>query len=194
MPMPKKDKESKFTYGDYVSWPEGERWEIIDGVPYLLASPTWQHQAISMELAAQFHSYLNDKPCMVFAAPFDLSIPEHDENDEKISNLVAQPDLVVVCDESKLKKTGYFGVPVLVIEIVSPSTAKLDRVLKFNKYEQVGVKEYWIVEPEGKVVSVFALQENNRYGRPETYTDENKVRVTLFPDLEIDLGAVFARV
>ena len=66
--------------------------------------------------------------------------------------------------------------------------------MKFNKYEKAGVKEYWIVEPDGKFVSVFTLQENNRYGRPENYTDKDKLKVSVFPDLEIDLGMVFARI
>jgi Uma2 family endonuclease len=147
-----------------------------------------------MELSLQFGNYLRDKPCRVFAAPFDLCVPEFDESDEDISNLVAQPDLVVVCDEGKLRKSGYFGVPTLVIEIAAPSTSKKDRLLKFNKYEKAGVKEYWIVEPDGKIVSVFTLQENKRYGRPEVYSDQDKIKVSVFPDLEIDLGTVFARI
>jgi len=192
MSMP--NEKRKHTYGDYLTWPEDERWEIIDGVPYMMTAPSWQHQGISMELSLQFGNYLRDKPCRVFAAPFDLCVPEFDESDEDISNLVAQPDLVVVCDEGKLRKSGYFGVPTLVIEIAAPSTSKKDRLLKFNKYEKAGVKEYWIVEPDGKFVSVFTLQENNRYGRPENYTDKDKLKVSVFPDLEIDLGMVFARI
>jgi len=192
MSMP--NEKRKHTYGDYLTWPEDERWEIIDGVPYMMTAPSWQHQGISMELSLQFGNYLRDKPCRVFAAPFDLCVPEFDESDEDISNLVAQPDLVVVCDEGKLRKSGYFGVPTLVIEIASPSTSKKDRLLKFNKYEKAGVKEYWIVEPDGKIVSVFTLQENKRYGRPEVYSDQDKIKVSVFPDLEIDLGTVFARI
>ncbi len=188
MSLPQAHK--KYTYDDYLTWPEGERWEILDGVPYMQAAPTWQHQAISVELTSQFNSYLRGKQCRVFAAPFDLCIPEFNESDEEISN-VTQPDIVVVCDESKLRKTGYFGIPSLIVEISSPSTTRRDKVLKFNKYEKAGVKEYWIVEPEGKFVSVFTLQENNRYGRPEIYTDENKVEVPMFPDLVIDLSVVF---
>ncbi|HEX9058959.1 MAG TPA: Uma2 family endonuclease [Clostridia bacterium] len=192
MPLP--NEKRKYTYADYMIWPEGERWEIIDGTPYMQAVPTWQHQAISVELASQFNNYFKDKPCRVFAAPFDLCIPEYNENDEEISNVITQPDIVVVCDESKLRKTGYFGVPALVIEISSPSTTRIDKVLKFNKFEKAGVKEYWIVEPEGKFVSVFTLQESKRYGRPEIYTDEDKVKVSVFPELEIDLGIVFAKI
>lgn len=192
MPLP--SQERKYNYADYLTWPEGERWEIIDGVPYMQAAPTWQHQAISVELTSQFNTYLKGKPCRVFAAPFDLCIPDYNENDEEISNIISQPDIVVVCDESKLRKTGYFGIPTLVIEISSPSTTRRDKVLKFNKFEKVGVNEYWIVEPEGKFISVFALQENKRYGRPEIYTDENKIQVSGFPDLVIDLSTVFDKI
>lgn len=130
-----------------------------------------------------------NKPCQVFAAPFDLCIPELNEGDEEISNVISQPD--IVCDKSKLRKTGYFGTPELVIEITSPSTGKMDRLIKFNKYEQAGVKEYWIVEPEQKIVSVFVLQDNNRYGRPDVFSEEDQITVSIFPDLSIVLKLVF---
>ncbi len=189
MPLPQEGK--KYTYADYLTWPEGERWEIIEGVPYMQAAPTWQHQAISVELTSQFNALLKGKPCRVFAAPFDLCIPEYNESDEEISNIISQPDIVVVCDESKLRKTGYFGVPSLVIEISSPSTAKKDKLIKFNKFEKAGVKEYWIVEAENKLVSVFILQENKRYGRPEVYAEDDKIRVSLFSEFVIDLNVIF---
>ncbi len=189
MPLPQEGR--KYTYADYLTWPEGERWEIIDGVPYLQAAPTWQHQAISVELTSQFNTNLKGTPCRVFAAPFDLCIPDYNERDEEISNIISQPDIVVICDESKLRKTGYFGVPALVIEISSPSTARRDKLLKFNKFEKAGVQEYWIVEPENKLVSVFTLQENNRYGRPEVYAEDHTIRVSILSEFEIDLSSVF---
>lgn len=191
MPLP--NEERKYTYADYLTWPEGERWEIIDGVPYMQAAPSWQHQSISGELYRQISNYLVNKPCRVFAAPFDLCLAEYNEKDEEI-NKVVQPDVVVVCDENKLRRTGYFGVPILIIETSSPATSRRDRVLKFDMYENAGVKEYWIVEPDGKFVNVFTLQENKRYGRPETYTDENKIQVSVFPDLVIDLSIVFSKI
>jgi Uma2 family endonuclease len=189
MPIP--ESKDKYTYTDYITWPEGERWEIFDGVPYMQAAPSWQHQAISGNIFGQFFEYLKGKPCRVFAAPFDLCIPELNESDEEISNVISQPDIVVICDESKLRKTGYFGVPEVIIEITSPSTARTDKITKFNKYEKAGLKEYWIVEPEQKIVSVFSLQENNRYGRPEVYAEEDKINISIFPDLTIDLKPVF---
>jgi Uma2 family endonuclease len=189
MPLPQENK--KYTYADYLTWPEDKSYEIINGVPYMQAAPAWQHQAVSRELVLQFGGYLRGKECQVFAAPFDLRLPDAAESDETCTN-VYQPDVVVVCDKSKLKGTGYYGVPDLVIEIVSPSTARVDKLLKFNMYEKAGVKEYWIVEPEAKLISIFTLQSNNRYGRPEIYAENDNVKVSIFEDLAIDLSTVFS--
>ncbi|MBC7960426.1 MAG: Uma2 family endonuclease [Vallitaleaceae bacterium] len=142
------------------------------------------------ELLTQFSNFLKGKHCQVFASPFDLRLPNAGEEDEDTTN-VYQPDLVVVCDQSKLKGTGYYGTPELVIEILSPITIRNDKIWKFNKYEMAGVKEYWVVEPEGKFVTVFKLQENNRYGRPEAYIESDEIRVSIFPELLIDLESVF---
>jgi len=188
--MPLSKDVRKSTYADYLTYPDDERWEIIDGVPYMQSAPSWQHQSISRELLRQFSNYLLDKTCEVFASPFDLRLSEVEVADEDVTN-VYQPDLVVICDKNQLKGTGYFGIPDLVIEILSPSTAKTDRLLKFNIYEKFGVKEYWIVEPDMKLVSVFILQDNNRYGRPELYTETGDVKVSIFPDLIINLSTVF---
>jgi len=190
MPLPEKNK--KYTYADYLTWSEEERWEIINGVPYLQAAPTWQHQAVLLDLARQFANYLQDKSCRVFTAPFDLRIPEANEKDEETINVV-QPDIIIICDNSRLKKTGYYGVPELIIEVVSPSTGQKDKIEKFNLYEKAGVKEYWIVEPDEKVVMVFTLEEG-RYGRPQMYSEEDKVKVSIFDDLVIDLKPVFERI
>ena len=186
------ESKEKYTYADYLTWPEGERWEIFDGIPYLQAAPSWQHQAVSGNIFGQFYENLKGNSCQVFAAPFDLCIPEFGEKDEEISNIITQPDIVVICDKSKLRKTGFFGVPELIIEIISPSTARTDKIIKFNKFEKAGVKEYWIVEPEQKIVSVFVLQDNNRYGRPDVFSEEDQIKVSIFPDLTIDLKPVFA--
>ncbi|EHQ91988.1 Uma2 family endonuclease [Desulfosporosinus youngiae] len=190
MSLSKQDR--KYTYADYLKFPDDERWEIIDGIPYMQSAPTWQHQGISRELMLQFGEYLRDKQCQVFAAPFDLRLPEVEAryNDEDVTN-VYQPDLLVICDKSRLKGTGYYGVPSLVIEILSPSTVRIDRLLKFNVYEKAGVKEYWIVEPDTKLVNVFVLQDNSRYGRIELYTENDHVKVSIFPELVIDLSKIF---
>ena len=188
MLLPQQNKS--YTYEDYLNWPDDERCELIEGTPYMQAAPAWQHQAITFELGRQFGNYLIGKSCRAFTSPFDLIISDEVIEEGKSKNVV-QPDLLVVCDKSGLKGTGYFGVPDLIIEVCSPSTMRNDKVLKFNKYEKIGVKEYWIVEPEGKFISIFTLQENNRYGRPEIYTEVDNVKVSIFENLIVDLKLVF---
>ena len=191
MPLPQVDKS--YTYEDYLKWPADERYELIEGTPYMQAAPAWQHQAITFELGRQFGNYLLGKSCRACTSPFDLIITDEGIEEGKSKNVV-QPDLLVICDMRGLKGTGYFGVPDLIIEVCSPSTIRNDKVLKFKKYEKIGVKECWIVEPEGKFISIFTLEVNKRYGRPEIYTDENKIQVSGFTDLVIDLSTVFDKI
>lgn len=105
-----------------------------------------------------------------------------------------QPDILIVCNKDGLKGTGYYGTPTLIIEITSPSTARSDKLWKFNRYEKAGVREYWIVEPDGKFITVFILQDNKRYGRPESYTEVERIRSSVFSDLVIELAPVFAAI
>jgi len=187
MPLPK--PEQKYSYADYLTWNENERWELLDGVPYMQAAPSRIHQEISMELSTQFHTYLKGKTCRVFAAPFCVRL-DVQTNDNDVKNVV-EPDITIVCDRSKLDERGCKGSPNMIIEILSPTSGKNDKLIKFNKYEKAGVKEYWVVEPDQKLISVFILQANGSYGRPEIYSDEDKIKVSIFPDLEIDLKPVF---
>lgn len=187
MPLPK--QEQKYSYADYLKWDEKERWELFDGVPYMQAAPSRIHQEISMELSTQFHNYLKGKPCRVFAAPFCV-ILDIEKNDDDIKNVV-EPDITIVCESSKLDERGCKGSPDMIIEILSLTSGKIDKLIKFNKYEKAGVKEYWIAEPDQKLVSVFILQANGRYGRPDIYSEEDKIRVSIFPNFEIDLQPVF---
>jgi Uma2 family endonuclease len=176
--------ESKlYTYADYLTWPEDQRIELVNGVPHVLhmqAGPSAMHQEILAELVAQFVVYLRGKNCKVYPAPFSVKLD--------VIN-VFEPDLSIICNKEKIDKQGCNGAPDLIIEILSPSSIKHDRFTKFKEYEKAGVKEYWIVEPEGSIVSVFTLDDTKRYGRPEIY-DESIV-VGLFPELVIDLGLVF---
>lgn len=191
MPLPNENRI--YTYADYLSWTEDVRAEIIDGVPYLHAAPSRIHQEILSELHRQIANYLVGKECKVYPAPFHvvLNLEEETTTKEEQRN-VFEPDLTVVCDKSILDDRGCMGSPDMIIEIVSPSTARKDKVEKFNKYELAGVKEYWIVEPLEKIVSVFTLQKNQRFGRPEMYMDEDQVKVSIFPDLIVDLEMVFS--
>jgi Uma2 family endonuclease len=187
--MPLSKPEQKYSYADYLTWGENERWEILDGVPYMQAAPSRIHQEILMELSRQISNYLSGKPCKVYPAPFCVRL-DVKKNDNDVKNVV-EPDITIVCDSSKLDERGCKGSPDMIIEIISPSTGKNDRFIKFNKYEKAGVKAYWVVEPDQKLVSVFTLQPNGRYGRPDMYTEEDKIKVSIFSDLEINLNTVF---
>jgi Uma2 family endonuclease len=191
MPQPQIDRDN-YNYEDYLSWPEDERWEIIDGMPYLMAPPSRIHQEISVELSRQISNYLISKPCKVYAAPFGVRLPQGNETSDLEINTVVEPDIVVVCDLSKLDDQGCKGAPDLIIEIISPSSVKNDMLKKFNCYEKARVKEYWIVEPNGKIVTVFVLGNNGRYGRQDVYSDDDEIQVTVLKDLRINLKTVFA--
>lgn len=191
MPQPQIDRDN-YTYGDYLTWPEEERWEIIDGVPHMMAPPSRIHQEILTELLTQFRNYLREKPCKVYPAPFGVRLPVGNEKTDQEIKTAVEPDIVVVCDQSKLDDRGCKGAPDLIIEIVSPASVKNDMLKKFNLYEKAGVKEYWIVEPNGKIVTVFILGENGRYGRQEVYSEDDEIQVSVVKDLKINLKSVFA--
>ena len=173
-----------YTYADYLAWPDDIRYELIDGTPYLMASPSETHQAILFELAGQFWNFLKGKPCRAFTAPFDVRL-----NPKNGDDIVVQPDLLVVCDVSKLDGKACAGAPDLIVEILSPSTALMDRFVKFNRYLYAGVREYWIVDPETRTVAAHFLKDGqyviNTYGETDT------VCVNVLPGCEISLSDLF---
>ena len=182
--MPLAQSNEYYTYTDYCTWDDGERWELIDGVPYAMSpAPSRIHQEISGNLYGQFFNFLRNKPCKVYSAPFDVRINADAEDDT-----VVQPDLLVVCDHSKLDEKGGKGAPDLVIEILSPSSARHDKFLKFNCYQRAGVREYWMVDPDTKTVQVCIL-ENGKY-IASVYDDS--IPVEALPGCTIDLKDVFA--
>lgn len=185
-------QKKTYSYADYLTWPPEERWELIDGVPYDMSpAPSRRHQEISMALSVEFYTYLKGKPCKVYAAPFDVRLPKNCEAEDSEIKTVVQPDLVVVCNRERLDKRGCLKAPDLIVEILSPYTSSKDSVKKFNLYEREGVREYWVVRPDEQTVAVFRLDANNRYGRPDMYTAEDKIKVGIFDSLVIDLQDIF---
>jgi len=192
MGYPAKKTGNGFCYGDYLKWPSGERWELIEGQAYNLApSPSRRHQEVSIALASHLFNYLQDSECEVYTAPFDVRLPEKDEDDEEIKTVV-QPDIVVICDLSKLDEKGCRGAPDLAVEIVSPSTAALDYKDKLALYEKHGIREYWIVHPVDHIVTVYTLQDSSHYGKPAIYTGEDHITPATLPGLTITLAEVFS--
>ncbi len=167
--------------------------ELFDGIPYLQAAPSRIHQKTLSELHRQIANFLVGKECEVYPAPFHVVLDlEKDIENEKDSHNVFEPDISIICDKAKLDDRGCIGSPDMIIEIVSPATARKDKIEKFNKYEQAGVKEYWIVEPQEKIISVFTLQKNQRYGRPNLYAEEDHVTASTLSGLTVDLKMVFS--
>ena len=184
MSLPQKNEY--YTYADYYSWDDGKRWELIEGEPYAMSpAPTTTHQSVSGNLHRQLSNFLHGKPCKVFHAPFDVRLNAHDNDDT-----VVQPDLTVICNRSKLNDRGCKGAPDLVIEITSPSTARHDRVVKFNQYLKAGVLEYWIIDPDTKTLQVCVL-ENGRYFTT-VYADTDTAPVKVLNGCTINLSDVFA--
>jgi Uma2 family endonuclease len=186
--------EKKYTYGDYLSWPEGERWELLEGEPYnMTPAPSRIHQIIVVDLLRQISSFLVEKECQVYVAPFDVRLPEAEEADEEIITVV-QPDISVICDPARLDARGCRGAPDLIMEILSPATAAKDQIQKVALYQKHGVKEYWLVHPMDRLITVRTLGADGTYGIPSMHEAKGVLPVQTLPGLEIDLDLVFRRV
>lgn len=177
--------EKKYTYADYLTWNDDTRYELIDGVPYMMSpAPSPTHQRISGELFVLLHNYLKGKPCDVFSAPFDVRL-----NADTKDDTVVQPDISVICDPDKIDERGCKGAPDMVVEILSPSTARRDQLIKFNQYRAAGVREYWIINPEERFVDVHLLK-NGEYVS-QVYSDTDTISINVLDDCQINLTGVF---
>ncbi|TAN53964.1 MAG: Uma2 family endonuclease [Methylococcaceae bacterium] len=177
--------KQKYTYGDYSRWPEDERWELIEGIPHAMTAPLRIHQEIVLKVGVQIERYLQGWPCKVYLAPFDVRLPRRHEADEEVETVV-EPDIVVVCDKSKLDKKGCRGAPDWVIEVLSPATTFRDMNVKRGLYEAHGVREYWIVHPEDRWAMVYTPNKEGRYDQPAIFNMDEPSPVAIFPDLAID--------
>jgi Uma2 family endonuclease len=182
------DFNRRYTYADYLTWLDDKRRELVDGFIKMMSAPGTRHQDISMSLSTELNYTIKQRKgkCKVFAAPFDVRLPQNGEKDDQIYTVV-QPDICVVCDLSKLDERGCLGAPDLIVEIQSFSTAKYDLTEKFNLYEASGVREYWVVFPQDGV-EVFILQPDGKYDKGTKYENRKKVPVHIFDGIEIDLN------
>ena len=183
-------QECLYTYADLLEWEGDTRYELYGGQPRAMSSPSDVHQEILGELHLQFGNYLRGKKCKVYFAPFDVRLFEEKGDRPEDTDTVVQPDLMVVCDPEKVDRHGVRGAPDLIIEILSESTRKLDRLIKFNLYQRAGVREYWIVDPVSRTVAVYTLEEGAYHGA-ETYGPDAVAPVGVLEDCQIDLSAVF---
>jgi Uma2 family endonuclease len=176
--------DKRYTYSDYLQWDDDKRYELIDGVPYLMSAPNRRHQGISINLSTLFANFLKDKPCKVYCAPFDVRL-----NADTLDDTVVQPDLLIVCDHSILNDAGCAGAPDMVVEILSPSSSRYDRITKFNTYLKAGIREYWVIDPETKTLAVHILTNGNYI--THVYTNEDTAPVHVLEGCIINLNEVF---
>lgn len=191
MPAVKKiKKEEKYTYENYKNWKDSEDWEIIGGKAYSMApSPNRKHQEIASKIHGKIFEYLEDKKCKIYYE-LDVLLSEKD---------IVRPDILVVCDINKLTDKNVNGAPDLIVEILSPSTAKRDRILKYELYKKNEVKEYWIVDPYNLSIDVHNFKDekvSHYFYEDEVEEDEEKkeniLEVGIFNgELKLDINYLF---
>ena len=185
-------KEKRYTYADYLQWPDDTRYELIDGEAFLMApAPLIEHQEVAGDVYHQLRNQLDGKPCRPYIAPVDVRLPRADEADAAIDTVV-QPDVLVVCDPHKIDRRGVRGAPDWVLEVLSPSTAAHDQIAKRRTYERAGVREYWLVHPGDRTLTVYALIDG-QYGRPEIYELKDHTPIGVLPGVSIAWDALVAR-
>jgi Uma2 family endonuclease len=189
MPDALVNEDRLWTYRDYKEWDlkEGERYEIIYGAAYAMAAPTDKHQAIMAALTAKFYNFFEGKPCKVRPAPYDVRLfYAEDESDDT----VVQPDISVICDEKKRGSEGCRGAPDFVAEILSPSNTAIEMERKFELYRRAGVREYWVLDPEQKILRAYQFKGEQL--SISSYRSGDIAPARIFEGLEIALEQVFA--
>ena len=176
-----------YTYADYLMWKIKDRVEILKGKIFKMSpAPAIPHQSISFNLSGLLFMYFYNKPCKVFASPFDVVLKNKDGKEDT----VVQPDLCVVCDPEKLADgKRCLGAPDLIIEILSPGNSKKELKNKYELYQEAGVREYWLVHPQDEYVIINVL-ENNQYRARPPFVDK-EVTSVIFPDLSLQTEDIF---
>lgn len=185
------DFSKTYTYADYLAWKFDEFVELIRGqLMRPMAGPSPSHQQYSTNLVAEIRPALKGKPCRVYAAPFDVRLTRGTGNGDAQIQTVVQPDICVVCDLSKIDQRGCLGAPDWIIEIVSPGNVGRDTKIKFDLYEESGVREYWVVFPGERTVLTYVL-ENEQYELAAEYAAPGPMPVAVLPGLAVEWADVF---
>lgn len=175
-----------YSYADYLVWKIKERVELLKGKIFEMSAPSPIHQEISGNLQGALFVFLKNSKCKLYTAPFDVRFPQKGESQVYT---VVQPDLCVVCDFEKIDSKGCVGAPDLVVEILSPGNSKKEMKSKFALYQEEGVREYWVVDPERELVFVY-VAENKKF-KPTIPIADDYVYSTIFPDFKIHTSDLF---
>ena len=183
----------RISYEEYLDLVNSsdQRYELIDGEVYLLASPSFKHQVVVHEIAGHFYNYFKGKPCQPLTAPLDIRLFGFAIKFEENPNVV-QPDIVVICDEENVNaENKYMGVPTLIVEVLSPSTKGKDMVAKLNLYMKSGVREYWIVDLEKKNIYQYTFSDERDITGLNAFREGDTITSPVFLGLEIGIDDVF---
>ncbi len=174
-------QEKNYTIDDIYALPDGERAELIDGQIYYMAPPGRKHQDIAGELFGIIREYIKSKngPCRPYIAPFAVFLNRNDTN-------YVEPDISVICTPDKLNDKGCVGAPDWIIEVVSPGSRRMDYFTKLFKYRTAGVREYWIVDPDKKRITVYDFESEDT----KDYTFSDTIKVGIYDDLHINFSEV----
>jgi Uma2 family endonuclease len=187
------DLNGTYSYADYLTWKFEEALELIKGKIIPMSAPSRRHQKISWQLTVSIGTHFKHHDCQAFAAPFDVRLYDKRKSVKANQDVltVVQPDICIICDESKLDDKGCIGAPDLVIEILSPGNSSKEMRTKKELYEENGILEYLIFDPEHETVHQFNLLESGVYSSPVIYINEDTMTSVVFPDLHIDLMEIF---
>lgn len=175
-------QNDRFTWSDYRSWPDDERWELIDGVAYAMSlAPSIKHQDVSLRLSSRIEQQLRGRSCRLFVAPTDVKLSESD---------VVQPDILVVCDPTKITTSHIEGAPDLIVEVLSPMTAAKDLREKRALYEGAGVREYLVVDPLEHYAIRFLLGTDG-YDKGTVFAADETLLFATLESVEVPLWEVF---
>ena len=185
------DLSKTYSYADYLTWQFTEYVELIKGkVMRKMSAPTTHHQEVVGNLHLTLGNHLRRSSCKVFLAPFDVRLLKATGNGDAQIKTVVQPDLCVVCDLNKIDAAGCLGAPDWVIEVISPSTARLDMSVKSALYAENGVREYWIVYPNERIVTTYGLR-GEEFKLLETYAQPGLISSLVLPELQMEWADVF---
>lgn len=175
------DQKNNYTVDYIYELPEGQRAELIDGNLYMMAPPNRIHQELVSEMTQIIGAYIKSKGgmCKIYPTPFAVFLNADDKN-------YVEPDISVICDRDKLNDKGCNGAPDWIIEIVSPSSRRMDYYIKLFKYRTAGVREYWIIDPEKNRITVYDFENENG----EDYTFSDIVKSNIYDDLVIDFSGI----
>ena len=185
------DLSGTYSYANYLKWQFDERLELIKGKVFEMSpAPLPFHQLVLGKVFFELYTYFKNQPCLLFPAPFDVRFPTGSNLDKDIYTVV-QPDITIVCDHNIIDGWGCLGAPDVTVEILSPGNRKKDLYIKHDLYEEFGVKEYWIADPDEQLILKYALNSKGLYSKAVEYSNTDTFTTELFPGMSISLAEVF---